>query len=128
MLAALRDRRLVLDGLLLIGSRLGVLGPVPPGVGAPGESRSEPGELGLGPDEYAALTMVLLRLLAFKPDAQRAPAEKKTLNPASRPAERPAPAAHSVAPPVAAAAAPVAPQRSPQAGQPVPVTPLPPGP
>ena len=85
------------------------------------------GELGLGPDEYAALTMVLLRLLAFKPDAQRAPAEKKTLNPASRPAERPAPAAHSVAPPVAAAAAPVAPQRSPQAGQPVPVTPLPPG-
>ena len=31
-------------------------------------------ELGLAPDEYAALTMVLLRLLAFKP------AEKKTLN------------------------------------------------
>ena len=25
------------------------------------------GELGLAPDEYAALTMVLLRLLAFKP-------------------------------------------------------------
>ena len=41
------------------------------------------GELGLAPDEYAALTMVLLRLLAFKPDAaQRAPAEKKTLKPA----------------------------------------------
>ncbi len=38
-------------------------------------------ELGLAPDEYAALTMVLLRLLAFKPDAasQLAPsAEKKT--------------------------------------------------
>ena len=35
------------------------------------------GELGLAPDEYAALTMVLLRLLAFKPDAQRAPAGKK---------------------------------------------------
>ncbi|MEJ5989192.1 DNA polymerase III subunit gamma/tau [Ramlibacter sp. PS3R-8] len=33
-------------------------------------------ELGLAPDEYAALTMVLLRLLAFKPGAQ----EKKTLN------------------------------------------------
>ena len=33
-------------------------------------------ELGLAPDEYAALTMVLLRLLAFKP----ASAEKKTLN------------------------------------------------
>jgi DNA polymerase-3 subunit gamma/tau len=42
-------------------------------------------ELGLAPDEYAALTMVLLRLLAFKPKAQPvqqalAPAaEKKTL-------------------------------------------------
>jgi DNA polymerase-3 subunit gamma/tau len=32
-------------------------------------------ELGLAADEYAGLTMVLLRLLAFKP-----PAEKKTLN------------------------------------------------
>ncbi|MGJ7487821.1 DNA polymerase III subunit gamma/tau [Variovorax sp. LT2P21] len=37
------------------------------------------GELGLAPDEYAALTMVLLRLLAFKP-ADAATAEKKTLN------------------------------------------------
>ena len=35
-------------------------------------------ELGLAPDEYAALTMVLLRLLAFKPQAFT-PAEKKTL-------------------------------------------------
>ena len=34
------------------------------------------GELGLAPDEYAALTMVLLRLLAFKPAGS---AEKKTL-------------------------------------------------
>ena len=33
-------------------------------------------DLGLAPDEYAALTMVLLRLLAFKPKT----AEKKTLN------------------------------------------------
>jgi len=33
-------------------------------------------ELGLAPDEYAALCMVLLRLLAFKPDGA---AEKKTL-------------------------------------------------
>jgi DNA polymerase-3 subunit gamma/tau len=33
-------------------------------------------ELGLAPDEYSALTMVLLRLLAFKPASQ----EKKTLN------------------------------------------------
>ncbi len=45
------------------------------------------GDLGLAPDEYAALTMVLLRLLAFKPaGAQMAQtgnlplAEKKTLN------------------------------------------------
>src|SRR5688572_30297379 len=41
------------------------------------------GELGLAPDEYAALTMVLLRPLAFKPvDSQplARPAEKKTLN------------------------------------------------
>src|SRR5450759_4538245 len=37
-------------------------------------------ELGLAPDEYAALTMVLLRLLAFKPQSgKRAAAEKKTL-------------------------------------------------
>ncbi|MCS4508774.1 DNA polymerase III subunit gamma/tau [Xylophilus ampelinus] len=35
-------------------------------------------ELGLAPDEYAALTMVLLRLLAFKPGS----AQKKTLKPA----------------------------------------------
>ncbi|TNF62492.1 MAG: DNA polymerase III subunit gamma/tau [Burkholderiales bacterium] len=34
-------------------------------------------ELGLAPDEYAGLTMVLLRLLAFKPDTGGA--EKKTL-------------------------------------------------
>ena len=35
-------------------------------------------ELGLGPDEYAGLTMVLLRLLAFKPQPVRSP-EKKSL-------------------------------------------------
>ena len=48
-------------------------------------------ELGLAPDEYAALTMVLLRLLAFKPASSAtsaarppgAPAEKKTLIDAS---------------------------------------------
>jgi DNA polymerase-3 subunit gamma/tau len=38
-------------------------------------------ELGLAPDEYAALTMVLLRLLAFKPGSALATsAEKKSLN------------------------------------------------
>jgi DNA polymerase III subunit gamma/tau len=36
-------------------------------------------DLGLAPDEYAALTMVLLRLLAFKPQGASASAEKKTL-------------------------------------------------
>jgi DNA polymerase-3 subunit gamma/tau len=46
-------------------------------------------ELGLAPDEYAALTMVLLRLLAFKPGAEQnlqdaAPrAQKKTLTTAT---------------------------------------------
>jgi DNA polymerase-3 subunit gamma/tau len=44
------------------------------------------GELGLAPDEYAALTMVLLRLLAFKPQNAKTGLvsvplqEKKTLN------------------------------------------------
>ena len=63
------------------------------------------GELGLAPDEYAALTMVLLRLLAFKPGgvapAQPAGglAEKKSLKPTSDRATAP-PAA-----PLAAAAA-----------------------
>ena len=41
-------------------------------------------ELGLAPDEYAALTMVLLRLLAFKPTS-----EKKTLNSAPDAGTRP---------------------------------------
>jgi len=77
------------------------------------------GELGLAPDEYAALTMVLLRLLAFKPGAQSAgtSAEKKTLKSAEAPlaavaapvrnaqvAVAPAPAP---VPPVAARLAPV---------------------
>ena len=52
------------------------------------------GELGLAPDEYAALTMVLLRLLAFKAPT----AEKKTLiEPAQeRPLQAPAPARTAV--------------------------------
>ncbi len=48
------------------------------------------GELGLAPDEYAALTMVLLRLLAFKPAGT---AEKKTLKPAEPAATVPVTAA-----------------------------------
>ena len=89
-------------------------------------------ELGLAPDEYAALTMVLLRLLAFKPaqaaQPATAPAEKKTLTqaeaaPAAAPVVAPvaAPVAVPVAAPVAAAvpvAAPAAPQRAPQAAAP----------
>lgn len=93
-------------------------------------------ELGLAPDEYAALTMVLLRLLAFKPAATGS-AEKKTLKsaaeaklqPASaapaRPADRP-PAAilPTVAAPVADAPTPVAPPLARQAVAPV-ATPVP---
>jgi DNA polymerase-3 subunit gamma/tau len=57
-------------------------------------------ELGLAPDEYAALTMVLLRLLAFRPNAATAlnsAAEKKSLKsavsvpPAVRPPAPPPP-------------------------------------
>jgi DNA polymerase-3 subunit gamma/tau len=59
-------------------------------------------ELGLAPDEYAALTMVLLRLLAFKPKgaatSASASAEKKSLIEAPR--------AHSAAAPAAPAAIP----------------------
>jgi len=69
------------------------------------------GELGLAPDEYAALTMVLLRLLAFKPGVAGS-AEKKTLKSpetraaASVPVARPA--APAVAPPASAPTPPVA--------------------
>jgi DNA polymerase-3 subunit gamma/tau len=48
-------------------------------------------ELGLAPDEYAALTMVLLRLLAFKPaGAASASPEKKTLKSGPEPVTAPA--------------------------------------
>jgi DNA polymerase-3 subunit gamma/tau len=62
------------------------------------------GELGLAPDEYAALTMVLLRLLAFKPGVFPGSAEKKTLKSAE--AVRPAP----VLAPAVPAASPEAPR------------------
>lgn len=61
------------------------------------------GELGLAPDEYAALTMVLLRLLAFKPaGAVSASPEKKTLKSGPEAVAVPAPvpkAPVAVAPP-----------------------------
>ena len=71
------------------------------------------GELGLAPDEYAALTMVLLRLLAFKPQGE--PAEKKTLTraengsvaPAAAPGVGVRPAVAAVAPAAVMAAPPV---------------------
>ncbi|MDZ7920607.1 DNA polymerase III subunit gamma/tau [Rhodoferax sp.] len=62
-------------------------------------------DLGLAPDEYAALTMVLLRLLAFKPQSGAAPlAEKKTLTDAARALPVTPPAAIAVATPVASPA------------------------
>ena len=45
------------------------------------------GEIGLAPDEYAGITMVLLRLLAFKPGSRVASPEKKTLKSAAGSAE-----------------------------------------
>ncbi len=65
------------------------------------------GELGLAPDEYAALTMVLLRLLAFKPGAlpPGESAEKKTLK-TPETAARPQPVvAHAAARPAPSARA-----------------------
>ncbi len=64
------------------------------------------GELGLAPDEYAALTMVLLRLLAFKPGTRPAgTAEKKTLKSAEA-TSSPLAASSSASPATPAAAAP----------------------
>ncbi|MFT5933430.1 MAG: DNA polymerase-3 subunit gamma/tau, partial [Hydrogenophaga sp.] len=93
-------------------------------------------ELGLAPDEYAALSMVLLRLLAFKPAGAPAvladPAEKKTLKsapetraPAAVPAPRMEPSSAHAAPrpPVASA-----PAQAPATGKPPPWDDAPPGP
>src|SRR5688572_25472828 len=78
------------------------------------------GELGLAPDEYAALTMVLLRLLAFKTP------QKKTLTETQeRPLQAPAPARTAVpavgAPP--GRVLPVVEPREARAQRPMPVTP-----
>jgi DNA polymerase-3 subunit gamma/tau len=79
-------------------------------------------ELGLAPDEYAGLTMVLLRLLAFKPaGAPAEPVEKKTLK-----SEPGAPAPGAAAP--MAPVAPVAPVPSaPALAAPAPAAAAPPG-
>jgi DNA polymerase III subunit gamma/tau len=73
------------------------------------------GELGLAPDEYAALTMVLLRLLAFKPAAAGS-AEKKTLNfaqTAPAPSANPPSAAPAATPTATASARPLPAARPP---------------
>ncbi len=78
-------------------------------------------ELGLAPDEYSALTMVLLRLLAFKPQGSGALREKKTLS-ETRPAARPVAPAHPPAavPASAALAAPPPAHTTASRGAPVP--------
>ena len=58
-------------------------------------------ELGLAPDEYAALTMVLLRLLAFKPQAGLAEKKSPRINTPSV-TETPSPGLTTVVAPVAA--------------------------
>jgi len=63
-------------------------------------------ELGLAPDEYAALTMVLLRLLAFKPAAAGATSSGSAVEPPKKPQPERAPAALAAAPAIRPAAAP----------------------
>jgi len=95
------------------------------------------GELGLAPDEYAGLTMVLLRLLAFKPSASAASHAGGAVEPGKKPhpelARAPAPAqAPTAAAPAAAPAferrplaAPIAPAASPAPTTPAaPTTPV----
>ena len=60
-------------------------------------------ELGLAPDDYAALTMVLLRLLAFKAPTSAAPLQASSAGSAAEPAKKPR------AEPVAAPPPPTAP-------------------
>jgi len=84
------------------------------------------GELGLAPDEYAALTMVLLRLLAFKPGVFPGSAEKKTLKSAE--AARPAAMPVSAAPVAAARADAAVPRPLPPAAAPAAVAPERPAP
>jgi DNA polymerase-3 subunit gamma/tau len=82
-------------------------------------------ELGLAPDEYAGLTMVLLRLLAFKAPAVREP-QKKTLNNGDTGlAPQRSPASPVVARPTPAPAAPL--QAPAPARTAVPATGAPPG-
>jgi DNA polymerase III subunit gamma/tau len=74
-------------------------------------------ELGLAPDEYAGLTMVLLRLLAFKPSDVSGAAEKKSLKPAPSPPVEPNPALPVA--PVASVSLTTTPTRFSQSAKPV---------
>ena len=78
-------------------------------------------ELGLAPDDYAALTMVLLRLLAFKPPGATtaAAAQGGAVEPPKKPQPESVPASVVAARPVAASVAPPAPVRPPVAAPPV---------
>ncbi|MDI1273646.1 DNA polymerase III subunit gamma/tau [Polaromonas sp.] len=78
-------------------------------------------ELGLAPDDYAALTMVLLRLLAFKPAGATtaAAAQGGAVEPPKKPQPDSVPATPVAARPVAAPVAPPAPVRPPLAAPPV---------
>ncbi|WP_313077350.1 DNA polymerase III subunit gamma/tau [Melaminivora sp.] len=90
-------------------------------------------ELGLAPDEYAGLVMVLLRLLAFKPAGQAAaaaaPAEKKSLKapPAEAPSQAP-PGATARAAAQAVPGEPPAPRHPPPAATPAAQAPAAPAP
>ncbi len=80
-------------------------------------------ELGLAPDDYAALTMVLLRLLAFKPPGATtkttaAAAQGGAVEPPKKPQPESVPATAVAARPVAASVAPPAPVRPPVAAPP----------
>lgn len=88
------------------------------------------GELGLAPDDYAALTMVLLRLLAFKPTGD---VEKKTLKTPELLAQRverpaPAPVTPAVVRPVERSLHAAAPFPAPVIAPPPPTLPLAPTP
>ncbi|MBA3595185.1 MAG: DNA polymerase III subunit gamma/tau [Pseudomonadota bacterium] len=63
-------------------------------------------ELGLAPDEYAALTMVLLRLLAFKPAGAGATTRGSAVEPPKKPPPDPARAAVAAVPAMRAPSAP----------------------
>ncbi len=77
-------------------------------------------ELGLAPDDYAALTMVLLRLLAFKPPgATAAVAQGGAVEPPKKSQPERAPASVVAARPVAAPVAAPVPVRPPVAAPPV---------